>query len=26
MFTDISGATHAVSGSPTTYTFTIQTI
>src|SRR6266487_3144433 len=26
MFTDINGATHAVSGSPTTYTFTIQTI
>ena len=26
MYTDINGATHAVSGSPTTYTFTIQTI
>ena len=26
MFTDIGGATHAVSGSPTTYTFTIKTI
>src|SRR2546428_1513171 len=26
MVTDINGATHAVSGSPTTYTFTIQTI
>src|SRR5437773_3189115 len=26
MFTDINGATHSVSGSPTTYTFTIQTI
>ncbi len=26
MFTDINAATHPVSGSPTTYTFTIQTI